>query len=141
MKRKIKNICIFLFTTVYTTLLFSIPAFATTVTSSFSDATYVDNGKTLTITSHSSTGTTTALQKAFSAFILQWRILIAGITGVATITMILIFIINIIHLGSLPANPMARREIMMRLVTLAICTALLGGITSILTIFYATIFL
>lgn len=71
----------------------------------------------------------------------EYRMVLAYIAGFGALTSILVFIIHFIELGSLPAHPIKRREKLMSMLVSGVCTALLGGMTLILTLFYAIIFM
>lgn len=82
----------------------------------------------------------TAFNKAWESFMSEYRVILAGIAGVGAVTSIMVFIFHFIKLGTMPSHPIQRRQAISNMVISAICTALLGGISTILTIFYATIF-
>lgn len=77
---------------------------------------------------------------AWEAFMVEYRIILAGFAGVGAVTSILVFIYHFIKLGTMPSHPILRREVMSNMLISGICTALLGGITLILTLFYGIMF-
>lgn len=82
----------------------------------------------------------TAFNTAWESFMKEYRVILAGIAGVGAVTSVMVFIFHFIKLGTMPAHPIQRRQAISNMMISAICTALLGGISAILTIFYATIF-
>lgn len=83
----------------------------------------------------------TRLPNAWQAIIDEYRVILAGISGMGLLTAILVFIINMVKLGNAPNHPKQRREFMLNIVACLVTTALLGATTLILTIFYSVIFL
>lgn len=81
------------------------------------------------------------LPQAWKELIDEYRVILAGIAGVGALTSVLVFIIHMINLASPTANPKHRRKCLNGIIISGICTALLGGITIILTLFYTIIFL
>jgi hypothetical protein len=81
------------------------------------------------------------LESAFSDFLAEWRVALAGVSGFGALTSILVFIWHFIVMAHVPAHPKARREALLNMVWSGVCTALLGSLTLILTLFYSIIFL
>lgn len=77
---------------------------------------------------------------AFAAFFDEYRIVIGYVTAFGTLTSLLIFIFHMINLANLSSHPIKRRQAMMNIVISLICTALLGGLTTISFLFYSIIF-
>jgi len=82
-----------------------------------------------------------SFNEAWNAFMKEYRIVLASISGLGALTSILVFIIHFIKFGANADNPYQRREAIVNMLISAICTALLGGVTLILTLFYSIIFL
>jgi hypothetical protein len=78
--------------------------------------------------------------EAWKAFMDEYRVILAAIAGIGALTSILVFIFHFIKLGTMPSHPIMRREVMNNMLVSAICTALLGGISLVLTIFYYIVF-
>ncbi|TCJ98273.1 UNVERIFIED_ORG: hypothetical protein BDK47_11859 [Anoxybacillus amylolyticus] len=87
------------------------------------------------------TGTSTPLQKAWSALMSEYRIILAYIAGFGALTSILTFIVHFMRLGAAADNPQERQKIVRGMLISAICTALLGGVTLLLTLLYSIVFL
>lgn len=86
-----------------------------------------------TVESHA-TGKIT-LPQAWKEFMDEWKIVIGYIEAFGLFTSILIFILQMIKLGSLPNHPVQRRACMQNILVSLVCTALLGGV-GILWILY-----
>lgn len=82
-----------------------------------------------------------AFKKAWDALMEEYRVILAYIAGFGALTSILTFIIHFIRLGSVGDNPQERRKVVHGMLISAICTALLGGITLVLTLLYSIVFL
>lgn len=82
-----------------------------------------------------------AFKKAWDALMEEYRVILAYIAGFGALTSILTFIIHFIRLGAVGDNPQERRKVVYGMLISAICTALLGGITLILTLLYSIVFL
>lgn len=78
--------------------------------------------------------------EAWEAFMSEYRIILAGIAGLGALTSVLVFIVHFVKLGTMPSHPIQRREALTNMVISGVCTALLGGITLVLTLFYHIIF-
>lgn len=74
--------------------------------------------------------------EAWKAFLDEYRVILAGMAGIGALTSVMVFIFHFIKLGTMPSHPIQRREVMNNMLISAICTALLGGISLVLTIFY-----
>ena len=81
----------------------------------------------------------TKLVSAWKGFLDEYRIILAGISGIGALTAVLVFIFHMVQLGTMPSHPIKRRQVLGGLVTSGIATALLGGITTVLTLFYSII--
>lgn len=81
------------------------------------------------------------LPNAWQELMSEYRVILAGISGLGLLTAILTFIINMVKLGYAPNHQKVRREFMMNIIASLVTTALLGATTLILTIFYSVIFL
>lgn len=81
-----------------------------------------------------------SLGDAWTDFFKEYRVVMAYISGFGALTSILVFIHHFLQLGASGSNPAKRQEVLMNLLISSICTALLGGLTVLLT-FYYTFFL
>ena len=66
-----------------------------------------------------------------NAFLDRYKIFIAGVLGLATMTMIILFVVDFIKLAAENDSPMHRHEAIHQLIAVGISTALLGSITVI----------
>lgn len=78
--------------------------------------------------------------EAWKAFMNEYRVILASIAGIGALTSILVFIFHFIKLGSAGSSPHQRSEALGNMVVSGIITALLGGISGILSIFYHVVF-
>lgn len=78
--------------------------------------------------------------EAWKAFMDEYRVILAAIAGIGALTSVLVFIFHFIKLGTMPSHPIQRREVMNNMLISAITTALLGGISLVLTLFYYIVF-
>lgn len=74
--------------------------------------------------------------KAWSDLIEKYRFFIAGISGIAAVSMILFFIINFMKLGASSGNPSERSKAIMGLIFSGLAAAGLGAVTFIVGIFF-----
>lgn len=74
--------------------------------------------------------------EAWKELLGEYRILLAGISGLGVLTSILVFIIHAMQLASNSDNPAKRSYCIRGIAISGIVTALLGGLTLVLTIFY-----
>lgn len=79
--------------------------------------------------------------KAWKELIDEYRVILAGFSGIGALTSILVFVIHMIQLATMPTHPIKRRECIDGIMWSGICTMLLGGMTLVLTLFYSIIFL
>ncbi len=61
---------------------------------------------------------------------------ITFVSGIATVSMVAIFIINFMKLGSTATNPTERQKVLTGLIWSGIAAALLGSVTLIVGVFY-----
>lgn len=85
------------------------------------------------------TGKVKTKSENVNEFIEKYRVIIAGVTGIGTVSMILFFIINFTGLGMHSANPMLRQQKINGLIISGIAAAGLGAVTFIVGIFYNAI--
>ncbi|BBW98935.1 hypothetical protein GsuE55_37680 (plasmid) [Geobacillus subterraneus] len=71
----------------------------------------------------------------------EYRIVLAYIAGFGALTSVLTFILHFIRLGAVADNPQERQKVIRGMLISAICTALLGGATLLLTLLYSIVFL
>ncbi|WPS85461.1 hypothetical protein SMD22_02180 (plasmid) [Brevibacillus halotolerans] len=81
------------------------------------------------------------LVNAWNAFILEYRFVLAGFSAIGVLTSILIFIYHMLQLGNLSSHPIKRRESMGNILISLVCTALLGGLGLLTTLFYEVLLL
>ena len=66
----------------------------------------------------------------------KYKGVITFVGGIATVTMVAIFILNFMKLGSTATNPTERQKVLTGLIWSGIAAALLGSVTLIVGIFY-----
>lgn len=69
----------------------------------------------------------------------KFKGIIVGITGIGTLVMIVLFIIQFMKLGASAGNPQARQQALMGVLWTGVATALLGSVTIIIGFFYNAI--
>lgn len=74
--------------------------------------------------------------QAWKDFIGKYRFFITGIAGIATVTMILIFIFQFLKLGASAGNPTARTQALIGILWSGVAAAALGAVTIIVGFFY-----
>lgn len=75
--------------------------------------------------------------KAFKSLFDEYKLHLAGFIGFGLVTSLLAFVVNFMRLGQYSDNPQKRSEVIKELITVGICTALLGSITVISGILYS----
>lgn len=73
---------------------------------------------------------------AWSSIINKYRKFIAGVSGIAAITMVVIFIFHFLKLGASAGNPQARSQALIGCLWSGIAAAGLGAVTLIVGLFY-----
>ena len=73
---------------------------------------------------------------AFNVILKKYRSVITLASGLATITLIAVFIFLITKLGTTGDNPSARSKVIVGLITSGVAIALLGSVTLIVGVFY-----
>lgn len=81
----------------------------------------------------------TELNKAFGEFRLEIKYVFSGISGIALLSSIVIFIIHFIKLALNSQNPHLRSECLKNILVSGICTALLGAVNVIVFIVFTTV--
>lgn len=66
----------------------------------------------------------------------KYKGFIVGVAGVGTITMIAVFIMNFMKLGTTSANPQERQKVVQALVFSGLAAAGLGSVTTFVALFY-----
>lgn len=85
----------------------------------------------------SMTNTTYQGQSSFwNKMLTEYRDVVCLISSVATLTFILIFIVNFVKLGNTMGNPSGRSSVMKSLIASGIATAGCGGVALITGVFY-----
>lgn len=75
---------------------------------------------------------------SFTIMLIEYRRIIIGVLGCATLAMILMFILNFIKLGTAAAdNPQARKKVMGSLMATGMATAGLGSVSLLVGLFYS----
>jgi hypothetical protein len=75
----------------------------------------------------------------FAGIIEKYRGFIAGISGIAAITMVVIFIMNFLKLGASAGNPQARSQALTGVLWSGVAAAGLGAVSLIVGLFYNAI--
>lgn len=73
---------------------------------------------------------------AWAKLIDKYKGFITGVAGIAAVTMVVLFIVNLLKLGSASGNPQAKSQALSGLLWTGIATAGLGIVTVIVGIFY-----
>ena len=73
---------------------------------------------------------------AWNEFIRKYRLAISGLSGVASVTFLVFFILNFMKLGASAGNSMKRGEALTGLVWTGIACAGLGGVSIFIGFFY-----
>lgn len=75
---------------------------------------------------------------SFTIMLIEYRNIINGVLGCATMLMILMFILNFMKLGTAAAdNPQARKKVMGSLMATGLATAGLGSVSLVVGLFYS----
>ena len=80
--------------------------------------------------------TSNGTQDTFGKIMEKYKGVITFVGGIATVTMVAIFILNFMKLGSTATNPTERQKVLTGLVWSGIAAALLGSVTLIVGVFY-----
>ena len=95
------------------------------------------NSGDLTISNNGAVvSTSNSTQDTFSKIMDKYKGVITFVGGIATVTMVAIFILNFMKLGSTATNPTERQKVLTGLIWSGIAAALLGSVTLIVGIFY-----
>lgn len=78
-------------------------------------------------------------ESAWTTLLTKYRGVIVGVSGVAAITMVVIFVVNFLKLGASATNPQARSQALAGLMWSGIAAAGLGAVSLIVGIFYNAI--
>lgn len=78
-------------------------------------------------------------KSAWESLIEKYRGFIIGISGIAAITMVVIFIFQFLKLGASAGNPQARSQALVGVLWSGIAAAGLGAVTLIVGLFYRSI--
>lgn len=73
---------------------------------------------------------------SWSYFFEKYKGFIVGVGGVLTLTMLLLFIKNFMHLGVTSGNPQARQQVLTGLIITGLATAGIGSVTTFVALFY-----
>ena len=74
--------------------------------------------------------------EAKATVIQKYKGIITFVSGIITVTMVAVFIIQFLKLGMMPSNPRERKEIITGLLISGVSAALLGSITLFVGVFY-----
>ena len=80
--------------------------------------------------------TSNSTQDTFAKIMDKYKGIITFVGGIATVTMVAIFILNFMKLGSTATNPTERQKVLTGLIWSGIAAALLGSVTLIVGVFY-----
>ena len=75
-------------------------------------------------------------EEAKATVIEKYKALITFIGGIITVTMVAIFIIQFLKLGTISSNPRDRKEVITGLLISGVSAALMGSITFFVGVFY-----
>lgn len=78
-------------------------------------------------------------ENAWTQIIKKYRVFIVGISGIAAITMVVIFIFQFLKLGASAGNPQARSQALTGLLWSGIAAAGLGAVSLIVGLFYRAV--
>lgn len=73
---------------------------------------------------------------AWNHFFSKYKGFIVGISGIGTLTMIILFVMNFMKLGATSGNPQERQKVLTGLIITGLATAGLGSVTTFVTLFY-----
>lgn len=99
------------------------------------DVTITSSGMTVKGDGFDKTGGTSAWTELIS----KYRAFIMGISGIAAITMVVIFIFQFLKLGASAGNPQARSQALVGVLWSGIAAAGLGAVTLIVGLFYRSV--
>lgn len=74
--------------------------------------------------------------KAINTILKEYRLFVTFASGIVSLTMIGLFIMNLIKLGNTKGNPQARNKVITALIFTGVATALAGSVTTIVGLFY-----
>ena len=80
--------------------------------------------------------TSNSTQATFGKIMTKYKDVITFVSGIATVTMVAIFILNFMKLGSTATNPTERQKVLTGLIWSGIAAALLGSVTLVVGVFY-----
>ena len=72
---------------------------------------------------------------AWTEVFVKYRVFILGVTGMATLTLLIIWIYLFVRLAGTSGNPMARRQVSSSLLLCGVATALMGSVTFFVHLF------
>ena len=75
----------------------------------------------------------------FSGFLGKYKVLCVAISGICTITSLIMFVISITKLSTSAGNDMRRGEAIKGILYSGLCLALFGGITTVVGIFWTVL--
>lgn len=78
-------------------------------------------------------------QSAWNNIFNRYKNFIVGISGIGALTMVVLFIMQLMKLATHPDNPQARTQALNGVLWTGIATALLGGVTIVAAFFYNAI--
>lgn len=73
---------------------------------------------------------------AFGQIIPKYKNVIVFLSGILTVTMVAVFIVQFTRLGAVATNPRERQEVVRGLVVSGVSAAMLGSVTLIVGVFY-----
>ncbi len=82
------------------------------------------------------TSTSNSTDETFGKIMDKYKGVITFVSGIATVTMVAIFILNFMKLGSTSTNPTERQKVLTGLIWSGVAAALLGSVTLIVGVFY-----
>lgn len=119
--------------------VFSMPVTAFAATGANNGIPDVTIGEDGNMTISGSGFTDEAEGNAWTQIIKKYRVFIVGISGIAAITMVVIFIFQFLKLGASAGNPNARSAALVGLLWSGIAAAGLGAVSLIVGLFYRAV--
>ena len=122
-------LCVFMLTGVFSNNI----ALASS-TPTLNDITYDENGN-LTLGGYEETDDSKK-GKVFNKVLTEYKGIVTFITGIALVSMIMFFVLNLINLGNSKGNPQERQKAITGLIVSGVATAGLGAVNIIVALFY-----
>mgnify|MGYP004584727153 CR=1 FL=1 len=115
-------------------MAFIMPINANAVFTNDFDVTWTNNG-----TTNIGSGSTNSMNGSFSKIIDKYKTAITFISAIGAVTMVAIFILNFMKLGTTSGNPTERSKCITGLIWSGIAAAGLGSVALVVGIFYGAL--